>query len=285
MNKIGLLYRPIVDILQDFKTPVSPELISHKPIFKRYNGELKKVGEVDYIHWYVLIDELERISPGWSFEIRTQFLPDRCVIEGRLTIRAAEGEFFREATGVECLDSDGYGDPVYSAESSALRRAMAKFGYALDLWRKDTKVQSQESTVKKTLNSELSTTNSIKTIKELNQTLVTQKQIAMLYAIAKKESGLADEDLKAIIKTFGYESTKEIKQSDFDSVLAAIKTAGRFLTIAQRKELTNWWRNEQIHDGAVKTVLERTGYNSTASIPRDQINSVKSAILDCLIEK
>ena len=141
-NKIGTMYRPIADILADFKQPLAESIISKKPIFKRYNGELKKVGEVDYVHWYDLVDGLDRICPGWEWAIRTQFLPDRCVIEGRLTIKAKDGEFTREATGVEPLDSDGYGDPVYSAEASALRRAMAKFGYGLDLWRKDKPVAS-----------------------------------------------------------------------------------------------------------------------------------------------
>ncbi len=108
---------------------------------------------------------------------------------------------------------------------------------------------------------------------------ISQKQISLLYAIALKESGLADEDVKLIIKQYSYESTKEIKQSDFDPILAAVKTAAKYLTVAQRKELQQWWRNEGIADSTAKKTISGMGYNSTAQILRSEINGVKSVIL------
>ncbi|MGL5941907.1 MAG: hypothetical protein ACRC2S_16330 [Waterburya sp.] len=300
VNKIGIMYRPIADILQDFNAPINSAIISKKPVFKNR----QKVDDIDYIHWYDLVSELHRIAPGWSWEIRTQFLPDRCVIEGRLTIKAAEGEFFMEATGVEPLDSNGFGDPVYSAEASALRRAMAKFGYALDLWRKDTRSQKSEvrsqkyygltdrsdtcvltSQSAKERSSEVDGKTEGKLLTSdscilTSQKSVTEKQIKLLYAVAKNESGLADEDVKLIIKKWNYESTKDIKMDDFDPILQAIKHAARFLTLQQRKELQQWWREENIQDEVAKRAISGMGFDSTAQILRSQINGVKSGILE-----
>ncbi len=79
---------------------------------------------------------LEMYAPGYDWQVRVQYLGERTVVEGRLTIRAAEGDFTREATGQEETDVDGYGDPVSNAEASALRRCCAKFGLSLSLWEK-----------------------------------------------------------------------------------------------------------------------------------------------------
>lgn len=79
---------------------------------------------------------LEYYAPGYDWEVRVQYLGERTVVEGKLTIKAAEGEFIREATGQEDSEVDGYGDPVSNAEASALRRACAKFGLGLHLWDK-----------------------------------------------------------------------------------------------------------------------------------------------------
>ena len=40
-------------------------------------------------------------APGYDWQVRVQYLGERTVVEGRLTIRAAEGDFTREATGQE----------------------------------------------------------------------------------------------------------------------------------------------------------------------------------------
>lgn len=271
------MYRPISDILADFKKPVNPDLISTKPVF-RYG---KKTEEISYIHWYTLIDELDRITPGWEWTVRVQFVPDRCVIEGRLTIKAQEGEFSREATGVEPLDSKGFGDPVYSAEASALRRAMAKFGYALDLWRKEERTSQRvsESDLPPNRSVDQNLDQKIKTGADLAKKAVTQKQIALLYAVAKNEAGLTEEDVKLIIKGWGYESAKDIAIKDFDPILEAIKNAAKYVTVAQRKELANWWRSQNIPDTEAKRAISGMGFDSTQQILRSDLNGVKQGIL------
>jgi hypothetical protein len=79
---------------------------------------------------------LEYYAPGFSWEVCTHYNGDRTVIEGRLIIRAAEGNFVREATGTEDNEIDSWGDPSSNAEAMALRRCCAKFGLGLHLWEK-----------------------------------------------------------------------------------------------------------------------------------------------------
>jgi hypothetical protein len=122
--------RPIEEILEEFKKPIPSELLKVKPTYSKG----RKSGEVQYVPWYVLISLLEEITPAFDWEIRSQHFGDRTVVEGRLTIRAAEGDFVREATGQEESDCDGFGDPTSNAEAMALRRCCAKFGLGLALW-------------------------------------------------------------------------------------------------------------------------------------------------------
>ena len=63
----------------------------------------------------------------------------RIVVTVRLSIVAAEGVFYREATGTEeepDEDEKMYGDPSSNAEAMALKRAAAKFGLGLYLYQK-----------------------------------------------------------------------------------------------------------------------------------------------------
>lgn len=48
----------------------------------RKSGQLKKTGEVAYLTWSTYIKLLEYYAPGFSWEIRTQYLGDQTVVEG-----------------------------------------------------------------------------------------------------------------------------------------------------------------------------------------------------------
>ena len=128
--------RPILEILEDLAQPIPKRFIKKKPVFKRKNGKLVKSGEVDYVPWTTYIRLLEYFCPGFEWEVRVQYLGDRTVVEGRLTIHASECSISRESTGQEYNDVDGYGDPISNAEASALRRCCSKFQLGLELWNK-----------------------------------------------------------------------------------------------------------------------------------------------------
>ncbi len=93
--------------------------------------------KIPYLPWYTVVDILNKYCPGWTWEItRIHTTGDRLFLVGRLTLATAEGSTYQEATGTEDLDGVVFGDPSSNAESMALRRAAAKFGLALDLYKK-----------------------------------------------------------------------------------------------------------------------------------------------------
>ncbi len=128
--------RSITEILSDFAKPIPVRLMSKKPVFSRKDGRLTKTGEVSYISWTNYIKLLDYYAPGFDWQIRTHFNHQTIVVEGKLTIKAKEGDFIREATGYEEIGNDGYGNAVNNAEASALRRCCAKFQLGLEFWHK-----------------------------------------------------------------------------------------------------------------------------------------------------
>ena len=113
----------------------------------------KKVGgtQITFLSWKYIPQILDKYARGWCWEItHLQSTADRIFLVGRLTIPTAEGLVWREATGTECLKETktdkvtgeiiereiAYGDPSSNAESMAFRRACAKFGLGLYLYKK-----------------------------------------------------------------------------------------------------------------------------------------------------
>jgi hypothetical protein len=135
--------RPIAEIIADLSKPIPP----------KYLDKLNDKSKAIFIPWFHAVTLLDRCTGGhWDYEIRNVSMsPDRIFVTARITIHAAEGSFFREATGTEGLKREvwnkdtgeleikelAYGDPSSNAESMALRRAAAKFGLALYLYSKD----------------------------------------------------------------------------------------------------------------------------------------------------
>ena len=106
---------------------------------------------ISYIPWHTVNSILDKYCPGWTWEIRQVHATDeRLFLVGRITIPTSEGNIYREASGTETLKewtknkSTGemqlreiaYGDPSSNAESMAFRRAAARFGLGLYLYKK-----------------------------------------------------------------------------------------------------------------------------------------------------
>lgn len=135
--------RPITEILADLS----------KPIPGKYLAQRKQGGtQLTYLPWHTCCKLLDRCAPGWDYSISNiHTTSDRIFITARLTIRAAEGDISREATGTEVLKEEyfdkqsqttkirelAYGDSSSNAESMALRRAAAKYGLARYLYEKE----------------------------------------------------------------------------------------------------------------------------------------------------
>lgn len=119
--------RSILEILKDFQQPIPKRFIKTKTL---------KGQRIEFVSWYSYIKLLEYYAPGFNWQVRTHYHGERTVVEGRLTIKAMEGNFVREATGTEDNEIDNWGDPSSNAEAMALRRCCAKFGLGLHLWEK-----------------------------------------------------------------------------------------------------------------------------------------------------
>ena len=121
------LLRSINDIVNDLHKPIHPRHLKNR----RQGGK-----ELTYIAWYDAAKYLDLYAPGWNYEIRSiQQVAGKVVLTVRISIPAAEGLVYREATGQEDEDTDSYGDAFSNSESMALRRAAAKFGLGQHLYR------------------------------------------------------------------------------------------------------------------------------------------------------
>lgn len=121
--------RPINDIIADLSKPIPASMLHSK----RQGGN-----DITFIPWYNATRILDYYAPGWTYEITQvrEVGEQQVAIFVRLSIPAAEGIIYREASGIEDDTVKGYGDPTSNAESMALRRAAAKFGLGRYLYQK-----------------------------------------------------------------------------------------------------------------------------------------------------
>ena len=126
--------RPIADILADLRKPIPKRLLEEKPA-----SGAKGAPMLTFCPWYRVQRILNHYTGGHcSYEVRERAVTSKHILMTvRITIRAEEGAFYRDGTGLERLDVDSYGDPQSNAESMAFRRAAARFGLGLHLYEGD----------------------------------------------------------------------------------------------------------------------------------------------------
>lgn len=127
--------------------PIDRIIESLKMKFPTLEKQRKQGGaSLTYLPWVNVVKVLDRYAIGWSWEIKQIITTDdRLFMVGRLTIPAADGEIWREGSGTEALkevnrktgeiQDIAYGDPSSNAESQSFRRAAAKFGLGLYLYK------------------------------------------------------------------------------------------------------------------------------------------------------
>jgi len=120
--------KPLAEILQALKAPLPQGALATR----KQGGQ-----NITYVPWYNVAELLDRHAPGWQWQVvSVQVCGNHLVLVGRLIVPTADGPIVREATGSELLEVSGYGDPASNAEAMAFRRAAAKFGLGLYLYRK-----------------------------------------------------------------------------------------------------------------------------------------------------
>jgi len=121
--------RPLSLILDDLQKDVPKRVLAQK----RLGGN-----NITYIPWHKVARLMDFYAPGWEYEVTDRTITQtHIILTVRVFINCAEGRFYREATGLEKLDTKGFGDPSSNAESMAFRRACAKWGLGLSLYEKE----------------------------------------------------------------------------------------------------------------------------------------------------
>lgn len=121
--------KPLAEIIRDLSKPIKKEWLKNKTM-----GGSK----ITFCPWYRVAHLMDEHAPGWQKEITNTIITGTHIIHTvRVSVLAAEGTFYREATGIEALKVSGYGDPSSNAESMAFRRACANWGLGAHLYEKD----------------------------------------------------------------------------------------------------------------------------------------------------
>lgn len=126
--------RSISEVISSLSRKLPDELLKTKPRKTKSGGTVN----LTFLEWHTAVKILDKYAPGWCYEIRSVTpVGNSVVVVARITIPCSDGFVYREATGIEDEDLDGYGDPASNAEAMALKRAASKFGLGLYLYRKD----------------------------------------------------------------------------------------------------------------------------------------------------
>jgi hypothetical protein len=109
-----------------------------RPVAARHVRTRQQGGAtIQFIEWHTAAQYLDLYAPGWCWVIESvQQIETMVVVHGSLTVPTATGPVERHATGVEDMNSKGYGDPVSNASAMAFKRAAAFFGLGRALYQK-----------------------------------------------------------------------------------------------------------------------------------------------------
>lgn len=122
--------RPLSHILYDLSKPIPTRLLEKKPASNQSNEMLT------FCPWHQMLRLMDHYTNGYFKKeiIDRVITKSHLMMTVRVYIEHQDGTVFREATGLESLNTKAYGDPQSNAESMAFRRACANFGLGLHLY-------------------------------------------------------------------------------------------------------------------------------------------------------
>lgn len=116
------------ETLENIARPLPPRAISTR----KQGGNT-----LSYISWHTACTLMDQRAPGWSYEVKhVGQLAGKTFVLVSVSIPCVDGVITRDGIGNEDSDTDSWGDPFSNSESMAIRRAFAKFGLGLELYRK-----------------------------------------------------------------------------------------------------------------------------------------------------
>lgn len=179
----------------------------HRPIPEPLLDSKKKQGRpIPIISWQNTVRLLETYAPGFETEVLDiDNFAEFIVLTVRLTIHASDGSWSRQATGSYNLAGSpregtaNYGDPFSNAEAMAFKRAAAKFGVGIGLaddiypsiFREDEDAEPDHRprNTRPAAENQNASRQSQAPNRPASQSgePATEKQVAAMYAIAKKK--------------------------------------------------------------------------------------------------
>lgn len=198
------LNRSIAEVKADCFAPIPDDYISYKPVFSKGS----KQGSVPYIAWTDALFILDYINPCYSYKITENQISDRAVVTAQLILHCKEGNITIEALGSQDLADVQFGGALMDASAQALRRCLATLGLGRYLYYESDRPS-------------LSQKSEVRSQKEIEPKKVTEAQLKRLYALARNAE-VSNDRAKEIIRSFGYESSKDILMKDYDTIIYQI---------------------------------------------------------------
>lgn len=198
---------------------------------KQKEAKSKKTGyvtKIDFIEWHTAVRLLNEICPDWNGRV-TQIVSEagRVAVVYEISIPCTDAVVVRQAIGNEDDDMEGYGDPFSNAEAMAFKRAAAKFGVGLDLYRKDSQnapqraPQARTETVpvrqidqlKPTFDTAPDEGDDFDRIPSGNGSAASEKQVNAIYAIGKAVKHWSNQQVEdRCVEVFGVVPNQLTKQ-------------------------------------------------------------------------
>lgn len=170
----------------------------------------------DYLEVKYRIVWFREDHPDWRIETEAVRLEEKASIF-KAIIRDAEGNI--RAMSHKCETAGGFADHMEKAETGAIGRALALVGFGTQFapeMEEGERLVDAPAQAKKTTQAKPSA--------QKDAPLISEPQRNRLFAI-KRESGLTDEQMKAILKDFGYASSKDIRWVDYDKIVEKVETS------------------------------------------------------------
>jgi hypothetical protein len=226
------------EILAELKKPFKPHQHQERP--------LPGGGRWFYISWQDIRERLDEVYPQWSCTwTEPIFIGDYCFISCTITIAGVS----RQAPGnapIQLLSSNGKdmsrGTPIERATADAFKNAAEAFGVARYLddqkltvslmhnqgdyrafkfakENEEIEAGARGTPIKKT---ERTTGIFAGNSNSANIKFITEKQVTRLWAIARNQHQLSDDDVKQVLAKFNLESTRAIPSTLYEAVITEL---------------------------------------------------------------
>ncbi len=262
-----------------------------------------------YLRWQTIRERLDEVCPDWIIDYsEIQYLGNDAICRCGITILGVRKEAIASVP-ISILSSGGLemsrGSAADRLAAEALKNSAEVWGVGryLDdreftiryLWERmaelDNEAQgeirrlSEQYKIDKKYAPQPKSKNETGFIHALSGTssiaFITQAQAKRLWAIAKTELKLSDEQVKGAIKYFGFEKTESISQDKYESLINYLRTVARSAVAAAQdlypanNDIVRQVRSRTLHDpNWILTQCKHYGYERPGAMPPEYLEKL-----------